>query len=609
MIANDRSRSGGPNPASLLSIFVLISQLLGGCIDVTFETDIQERTRVDIRLEPNIEPSMVASPTTPVGSAPSVQPVTTLSAGAEWFDMVLVPAGNFLMGSATSEPTYEIDETPQRTVYLDDYWIDRTEVTNAMYATCVNAGVCRPPSSPKSYSRQSYYGNPQFDRYPVVYVTWEDANLFCRWSGRRLPTEAEWEKAARGQDGRLYPWGDTPPDTIELNYNRNVDDTTRVDEYPAGMSPYGALGMAANVSEWVADWYDEGYYSQSPRSNSLGPASGDFRVTRGGDWTNPEFAIRAANRVKRHPAAASAFLGFRCTRDGGAAGTNGGMSTVPAGTPRSTPTPLACEENMLAFVSTRDGNEEIYLTTSDGLTLTNITNHAGNDGHPSWNPNDRKIAFHSDRSGDYEIYTMEYDGSNITGLTNSLNWDGQPSWSPDGSKIAFESTRTGIFEIFVMGSDGSEVTKLTNGLSGGYPAWSPDGTKIAFQSSGDHGNREIYVMRADGSGVERITHTNDENWMPTWSPDGREIVFSSNRSGNFDLYRMNPDGSDLTRLTDNPWDDWWPVSFSSDGETMAFTSNRFGSWDIVLTERDVRSWMTLTEEKVDDTWPVWITCP
>lgn len=223
---------------------------------------------------------------------------------------VYVPAGTFQMGSDSGEA----DEKPVHPVTLDAFWIDRTEVTNKMYALCVSAGKCSPPSSTKSSTRDSYYGDAQFDNYPVIYVSWNDANAYCEWAGRRLPTEAEWEKAARGTDGRTYPWGDAAPDSTRLNFNINVGDTTEVGKYPSGTSPYGALDMAGNVYEWVNDWYDESYYSNSPSENPQGPDSGRYRVLRGGSWLYVDYFVRAAYRGSYVPGNIYYDIGFRCAR-------------------------------------------------------------------------------------------------------------------------------------------------------------------------------------------------------------------------------------------------------------------------------------------------------
>jgi len=229
--------------------------------------------------------------------------------------MVYVEAGEFLMGSADDDADAYSDEKPQHEVYLDGFWIDRTEVTNGQYQQCVEAGACEPPGETESYTRDSYYGSPQFEDYPVRNVRWDDAVAYCEWAGKRLPTEAEWEKAARGTDGRKYPWGNEAPNGTLCNFDGNEGDTVAVGSYPAGASPYGALDMAGNVWEWVADWYDDGYYRGSMDRNPKGPASGSYRVLRGGSWYHDEWFVRSANRYYRfNPGFRSYFIGFRCAR-------------------------------------------------------------------------------------------------------------------------------------------------------------------------------------------------------------------------------------------------------------------------------------------------------
>jgi eukaryotic-like serine/threonine-protein kinase len=223
-----------------------------------------------------------------------------------------VPAGDFLMGAADADNEAANDERPQHTVYLDGYWIDQTGVTNAMYAQCVKTGRCQPPSETSSASRNDYYINPQYAPYPVIYVSWDDAKAYCEWAGRRLPTEAEWEKAARGTDGRIYPWGNQTPGQTLLNFNQLTGDTTAVGYFPAGGSPYGALDMAGNVWQWTADWYSDTYYASSPDRNPTGANSGQYRVLRGGAWNSEGVLIRATYRTKLRPYSRSETSGFRC---------------------------------------------------------------------------------------------------------------------------------------------------------------------------------------------------------------------------------------------------------------------------------------------------------
>jgi eukaryotic-like serine/threonine-protein kinase len=222
--------------------------------------------------------------------------------------MVYVPAGSFLMGSTENDintlmancPVCDRDyfqpEIPQHPVYLDAYWIDKTEVTNAMYAQCVASGACGRLHGTGSYTRSSYYGNELYADYPVVNVDWDMANAYCTWAGRRLPSEAEWEKAARGTDGGLYPWGNQSPTGQLANYDGIEGDTTQVGSYPLGASPYGALDLAGNVWEWVNDWFGENYYAVSPGENPSGPNSGTFRGLHGGSWALPASDIRSAFR-------------------------------------------------------------------------------------------------------------------------------------------------------------------------------------------------------------------------------------------------------------------------------------------------------------------------
>ena len=265
-------------------------------------------------------PSAAPSETPPPAStsSPSPTPVPTLGVGSRLTSpvdgMVLdyVPAGDFLMGSASTDGDAYPDEMPQHSVNLDAFWIDQTPVTNGEYALCVQAGTCKAPRKITSNLIDLYWNDAKYANYPVIWISWVDAGTYCAWAGRRLPSEAEWEKAARGTDGRLYPWGNNPPDPTLADFANHLKDVNQVGSYPAGASPYGALDMAGNVWQWVADWYAPDYYAQSPASDPAGPAAGSLRVLRGGSFTYTAPGLRSAYRFEKDPSFDSWEIGFRC---------------------------------------------------------------------------------------------------------------------------------------------------------------------------------------------------------------------------------------------------------------------------------------------------------
>ncbi len=261
-------------------------------------------------------------------------------------EMVVVPAGSFVMGSdremthfarqlcqessgalavATCQAAAFSDEQPAHAVRLDGFWIDRFEVTNRQYEGCVVAGACNPPMLDSSYSRPDYYGSPAHGQYPVVNVLWEMAAQYCRWVGGRLPTEAEWEYAARGPEGRIFAWGNDF-DRSRLNYcdagcpllsdkayNDGYPDTAPVGSFRSGASWVGALDMTGNVREWVSDWL--GPYRTDIAVNPTGPDDGELRVTRGGSWYDTPDDVRGANRGGESLEYYRDNLGFRCVTD------------------------------------------------------------------------------------------------------------------------------------------------------------------------------------------------------------------------------------------------------------------------------------------------------
>ena len=249
---------------------------------------------------------------TPMPVPPTPTPAQPVASATQVWDkddsvMVRVPAGEFAMGSPEGEG--EDREHPQHTVYLSEFWIDQTEVTNERYGRCVAAGDCQA----SALADDAHFNGAD---QPVVGVSWQDAKAYCAWVGKQLPTEAQWEKAARGTDGRKYPWGNTFEGS-KVNFcdancdgdwkDGSTDDgyqyTAPVGRYPAGASLYGVLDMAGNVWEWCQDWYDGDYYAISPQRDPRGPDSGTYRVVRGASWYDRGGNV-PGNRVS--------FVGFRC---------------------------------------------------------------------------------------------------------------------------------------------------------------------------------------------------------------------------------------------------------------------------------------------------------
>ena len=231
--------------------------------------------------------------------------------------MVLVPSGAFWMGSDADTEA----ERPRRRVWLDAFAIDRYEVTFERYRAFLEATGRAPPFWGEAWARAYDWvdGRPPEGHgdHPVVVVSWHDADAFCRWAGGRLPTEAEWEKAARGTDGRRYPWGDRY-ETARANAYGEEDGhltSAAAGSYPSGGSPCGAQDMAGNVWEWCADWYDPAYYSQGPERNPKGPAEGTRKVVRGGSLGAVPALLRTTFRMGNDPSFRAAAIGFRCVKD------------------------------------------------------------------------------------------------------------------------------------------------------------------------------------------------------------------------------------------------------------------------------------------------------
>lgn len=245
----------------------------------------------------------------------SLEPGATtvpLASGSVDADMALIYAGEFYMGSGDSDSMGQSDTTPKHKVYLAAYYIDKYEVTNAQYKECVDAGTCNKPQDTE------WYNDSGKATHPVVYVDWNQANAYCTWAGKRLPTEAEWEKAARGESGTIWPWGNEFDCSKSCNSVSpcKQSSTCAVGSFPSDVLSYGVYDMAGNVWEWVSDWYDENYYKNSPAQNPKGPNDGKYRVLRGGSWSGYDMGLFwGANRGRGVPTGRDGGNGFRCAAD------------------------------------------------------------------------------------------------------------------------------------------------------------------------------------------------------------------------------------------------------------------------------------------------------
>ncbi len=232
--------------------------------------------------------------------------------GKDGAPMMLVPAGEFIMGSDKGDE----DEVPVHRVYLNAFYIDKFEVTNARFAKYVEAIQSEPPWGFSDKETPVVHA----DR-PVRWVSWMDAMGYCLWVGKRLPTEAEWEKSARGTDERVYPWGNDPPTPVHAVYGLKeggAEAVSVIGDHRMGQSPYGVQDLAGNLYEWVVDWYAEDFYSSfinSPAINPRGPSEGTAKVQRGGSYINTPYRLRSSFRTKGDPTEQDPNVGFRCAQD------------------------------------------------------------------------------------------------------------------------------------------------------------------------------------------------------------------------------------------------------------------------------------------------------
>ena len=305
----------------------IISVLLCSLLSVVWLTSGLARATEALPVKP--DPVPAPAPLTPRGAARAAHPTgkgplpagggaaakrasaphpPAAITGPDGAPMVWVPAGEFTMGSDQGDD----DEQPIHRVFLDSFYLDTFEVTNGQFAKFVDAIQSEPPWGFADQETPVVHA----DR-PVRWVNWMEALGYCLWAGKRLPTEAEWEKAARGPDGRLYPWGNDPPTAAHAVFGLKEGDETvsPIGNREKGTSPYGVRDLAGNLYEWVLDWYDDAFYTTPPTSNPRGPGAGTAKVQRGGSYINQPYRLRAAFRTKGDPTEHDPHVGFRCAQD------------------------------------------------------------------------------------------------------------------------------------------------------------------------------------------------------------------------------------------------------------------------------------------------------
>ncbi len=373
---------------------------------------------------------------------------------------IYIPAGHFAMGCAEDHTSLHCDSDAQpiHLVYLDAFFIDQVQVTNAQYAACVAANVCPAPLSIASTTRPDYYTNAAYGTYPILNVAWEYAHTYCQWIGKRLPTEAEWEKAARGTDLRPFSWGYEEPTCDHANMallapeDRAmpcVGDTVPVGSYPQDSSPYGVLDMTGNARDFVNDFYQSNYYARSPYYNPQGPATnlGKDYIVRGGGWfAHPRLAT---NWVRHDEASALIYkhISFRCAR-------NAPAPPTPTPIPTPTPTPLPTDNR---YIGPEGGL--LWITHPDHLTAIHV---------PS-NSLTSEMTFTL-------TYTEPRTGGDLHGADHFFTLDGDPSNTPVLLLLGFKNTGSVIAgtEALYYSDNGAWVTEtftITEQSPGHILAW------------------------------------------------------------------------------------------------------------------------------------------
>jgi serine/threonine protein kinase len=579
-----------PTPNATQTFDAAMTALFGGDLTLTAISLTLTANSWTPTFTPTPTPTDTATPTLtftpiPLSSSTNGDPLLAPVRNSDWIPqsqsfngvaMMLVPVGCFVMGSDTGSD----NERPvHEQCFSQPFWIDYTEVTNGQYGSS---------------------GGFSGENLPREDVTYFEAKAFCESRGARLPTEAEWEYAARGPESLVYPWGNTWIASNVVYRDGSNSQTSPVGSRPDGVSWVGALDMSGNVWEWTASIHKPYPYNPTDGRENDNDVS-NYRVIKGGSW---DFGNENTSRAARRDGDGYALtahdngIGFRCAR--------GYAESSDANTVAQ------ITESQIAFRTNRDGNWEIYKMNEDGSNPINLTNNIGDDQFPSWSLDGRQIVFVSNRDGNDEIYVMNADGSNPHNVSNHRELDTVPVWSPDGERIAFVSARSGNWEVYSMTADGGDVRNLTNNDNEDFtPSWSPDGGRIVFHSNRG-GNFEIYAMDANGANVSQLTSNPSSDFGATWSPDGGRIAFYSSRDGDSEIFVMNADGSNVMQLTSNSDNDSGNNSdddvnphWSPDGRRIVFSSRRDGNVEVYIMNSDGTGQRPLTTNEANDSSASW----
>ncbi|MHC1784997.1 MAG: formylglycine-generating enzyme family protein [Anaerolineaceae bacterium] len=304
MVINKTRQSTLPPPTPTISVELAMAEIQMKMTAESLAVLVAAATQT--ALAPTATQIPTPTPEPAVGTV-QVSPI-------DGMEMVYIPMGSFWMGAQDTDTLAQFQEKPLHEVMVSGFWMDRELITNGMYMRCVESGRCTAPVGHDDINTN--YGKGEYLNYPTVYISWDQADVYCHAVGRRLPTEAEWEKAARGTDGRIYPWGDNPPDGELANFNDAFSGVQAIGRYLKGASPYGVLDMAGNAREWVHDWFSETYYGESAAIavpvDPTGPEEGSEKVLRGGSFTDAEIYLRTTSRLKHVPYSPGDNRGFRC---------------------------------------------------------------------------------------------------------------------------------------------------------------------------------------------------------------------------------------------------------------------------------------------------------